>query len=783
MPDPTPHATSNETVETRLQKVRSLPGILRAAALKEGLLAASTVVEHETAAPYAWALLELATLPGMKPSGPSWSPLRALAERRTRVSDAAFAGIVAAWGGLTEDVKAAAGAVAEGRWESACRTSQHDERVQVRRNVGRALAAVGDAPLAPLASELLTDHDADVARSGELALVGMVVRARSAAWSESERNAWARAADDPLWSGVVKAGATPWSAHHLTLLSQAIAQGLNSFDVHRRRGILLAALLLVDRNYLRLHTGSGVVEVIASKGHPSHGALLSLLRARAIPTGRLRALEWLTLPAAQRGALARLSRADSPWDHELVLSAAHLCLSPARRAALASVKAPGKTLHPDAPSTLASPERFPVRVALAEQGPLPAGSVLRSLSPIARRMAPLWAHSIQATSPQRHAALEPLLADGDPLVRMACVRSSVSSLRMDQVLDVDQRVSRSAYLAWIADAEARESVGTSGDDAPRRAEHSRLLALFSRLPHPPVRALATLDRAFDKDPFSPALPAPSVAGVSTAYRRFAENRAAFIDELSAKLSDPSQVGGGWSRAMHLAKRLSLAQDIEHRLREVASREGTSPDLLRNIAQAVTLLGDVATPTSRAALERALSHTDARVRANAVESLAKHARLGVVMELAAEAPTARSRWHGIMELKGDAHHRVRANAVRAALIADIAGTPPARREDAITETKPDTLSIGVESLASMLTDDRTMHRLAGAWLAWKVLPARGPLRLHDRWPEMVARVAEVAQFDTEPKVRARAARCAQLVESSLAAASMHVGGALTLDRGI
>ncbi len=106
-----------------------------------------------------------------------------------------------------------------------------------------------------------------------------------------------------------------------------------------------------------------------------------------------------------------------------------------------------------------------------------------------------------------------------------------------------------------------------------------------------------------------------------------------------------------------------------------------------------------------------------------------------------------------------------------------------REQALFEAKADAVGSGVDALASMLSDDRSMHRLAGAWLAWKVRPAGGPLRLPERWPEIVGRIAEVAQSDVEPKVRARAARCAQLVEASLAAASMHAPGTLMLDSGI
>lgn len=777
MPDT--HAPNAEprTPETRLKSVQRLSALAQASLLREALLAVPMCGDAERATPYAWALLELATLPAIKPTGPAWSPFRAWAERRARAADAALSGVVACWGACGADVRAAAMGVGKDRWEAACRVALADSRPQVRRAAARAVAEIGSPELSTVAASIVQDSDPEIARSGELALVGMVVTSRSGQWSEGEREAWRRAAGEPLWAGVVRADGGGWGLRDEASLAAAVASALRSFDQHRRRGVLLSALLLCDRSLIRgmlRDRAAGVLEVVTSREHPAHGPVMSLLRARALPTGRLRALEWLPFAAAKRAAVARLARADGPFDHELVLSAAHLCLRPERSAALSNITASGRTRGTHGATT-------PARVLLPATSPLAPGSVVATLSRDARRMAPLWAGSIGATGPERRAALEGLLADDDPLVRMACVRRGVSTLRMDQVLDVDERVSRSAYVAWSADEDARREWGIGKDAAARWAERSRLLALFSRLPHPRVRSLAAIDRAFDSDAFSPALPIASVAGVATAYRALAMDRAAFTSDLRARLSDPRNVGGGWSRAMHLARRLGIAADVELHVRTIASSVEHTADHLRNAAQAVTVLGDVATPTSHAALVSALAHDDARVRANAVEALAKHARImpGEAPGTKSVAPPPQPPW---AELKTDAHHRVRANAVRADLVAAITVDAP-RRDQALFEVKADAFGSGVDALASMLGDERTMHRLAGAWLAWKVLPAGGPLRLHERWPEMVGRIAEVAQTDAEPKVRARAARCAQLVEASLAAASMHAPGTLTLDSGI
>jgi len=133
-----------------------------------------------------------------------------------------------------------------------------------------------------------------------------------------------------------------------------------------------------------------------------------------------------------------------------------------------------------------------------------------------------------------------------------------------------------------------------------------------------------------------------------------------------------------------------------------------------------------TPEAIAAVTEVLRHEDPRVRANAVESLARQSRLK-----SRAAPAV------IIELKADDHHRVRANAIRAGIASAAAG--------------PD-------ALTPMLTDTRPMHRLAGVWLA-----GRAP---GQRTPELIARLGELARFDADPRVRARAVACSQRFDAEL-----------------
>ena len=143
MPEFPPDMKAGEKAADRLRRIGRLPEDIRARALKEGLLAAATSGGHEQATSFAWALLELATVPALKPSGPSWSPMRAWGERRLRVSDTALAGVVGVWVALSDDVKAAARGVGQSRWDGACRAAQ--QRAPGRSSSRHFVSSAGDA--------------------------------------------------------------------------------------------------------------------------------------------------------------------------------------------------------------------------------------------------------------------------------------------------------------------------------------------------------------------------------------------------------------------------------------------------------------------------------------------------------------------------------------------------------------------------------------------------------------------------------------------------------------
>ena len=110
----------------------------------------------------------------------------------------------------------------------------------------------------------------------------------------------------------------------------------------------------------------------------------------------------------------------------------------------------------------------------------------------------------------------------------------------------------------------------------------------------------------------------------------------------------------------------------------------------------------------------MAHPDDRVRANAVEAIARRNPDEPVVRAWVENEVPRAR----------------ANAVRARVVL---------AKDAK----------GAEALSKMLSDERRSHRLSGLWVAERA----GMTGVSER-------VAELARTEREPHVRARARRCAR-----------------------
>lgn len=527
---------------------------------------------------------------------------------------------------------------------------------------------------------------------------------------------------------------------------RALADALLAFDQHNRRAVLMSALAWFDpairislnRNSSKHAEQHDSWNVLSVDEHPAQSSLAGMLRTSRWPLTRLRALQWLaTEPRVSsriaRACTARLSATHSPQDHEALLNAAHLCHRPRRAEHL------GKVIARGARSTTRA-NSASVQVQFTAISP----ETTDRLTPEARRMMGLWQSKIGIGAPLRERTLSVFLADPSPRVRMSLCRHGTSSLRFDSLFDSDTRVAHSALMAVVDDLHVRSGhTSTLNEDAARSL---RLLSLSvdDSLRHAAEREMQGVGDAF----------ADTAVGRLAAIRWLSENRTACIQSLRDALQTHSNTT---ANSLRLVRLLRLAPDVEESLLRLSIL--TSPEHSRVAAMAVSLLASVNSDATKRVLKSCLAHPDARVRANTIESLGR-------LDASLLANT-------IIEVKHDKHHRVCANAMRADMLIAISGKESTssiandisqhqHTEPKVANTIPVTWR---DDLASLLTNDSVMHRLAGVWLATRTLPL---LHSHvDRlaWAESSQRIAEMADFDSDTRVRRRAVACAALVEGA------------------
>ena len=102
--------------------------------------------------------------------------------------------------------------------------------------------------------------------------------------------------------------------------------------------------------------------------------------------------------------------------------------------------------------------------------------------------------------------------------------------------------------------------------------------------------------------------------------------------------------------------------------------------------------------------------------------------------------------------------MRANVNRALITASPATAESAAPDANTAGVEPDADALraaGIDGLANMLHDDRSPHRLAGVWLAGRILLHNAKARAGRSWPELASRIVELARSDDDAAVRARA----------------------------
>ncbi len=711
------------------------------------------VASPDEAGPLAVELAEMAA----EPTG-GW-----LVERRRARAGEALGALVGMWERLPADARGLALGVGRGRWEEAVAAAlSQPESVEEARSAALLGSELGEVGVGGSLVTALGIDDDRTRRVAELGLLGLSLRARgldAAAVASEVEEAELPAIGRGRVEGIERAR-----------LDVHLADAAWGFAGHQRRAALLAGLVGLDlaglsdsrRDQSGASGAARLLRLVQESSHVAHRALRQIVRWSPAPVVRERALLLLSEASIAEAALERVSRAESRGEHEAVLRLAHLGLRPRRRRLLGMVRvvatggleAKGEEQRSAAKTVPFSGTGVGV---IAGGQALPEARMLAGMDEACRAGAAMLAGMVEADDQARAALLRDSLGDASPLVRLRALAAVPRAELAHYCFDADPHVARSAMLRW-----STAGMGLRG--RAEAGERARVAGVLARSPHASVRRLAEQETPRET-PWMAHCPASRASAWRLAVRerdgllghvrrrvkgtRPAEGAADGTADGRGAVSVEEQVG-----AIVVARRLGLSRVIAMDLAELLEPgTGTGAVDPRVAATAAAALGDVDDAVSRGALRRALTHSDARVRANAVEAI------GVQRMAVEDATTGRDRDYGsLIELKGDPHHRVRANAIRALL-----QLPPAcpkerrvaKRAGGVLEGKPRVYEpVAVDALAAMLGDERPAHRLAGVWLAGRVL-AGGQGRLGGSWSGLSARLSEIGAQDGDARVRERA----------------------------
>ncbi len=705
----------------RIQHLRRLPRSARVSALSETL----SLAQPDEIDALAVELIELAIGADDPPRAfggpirPLIAPVRWVLRRRSeRLARPARRELARRWAVLSAECRETALAIGRGRWDDAVESlvgsTSADERLC-------AALLVGDLGRPDMVGPLVTllfDDESRVSKSAEAGLVRAAGRVGGVRVIGVEEKSGAR--DVSETGEAVTASARLAFENHLL---RAIA----GVDTHRRRGVVLAALVALGepRPGIAGDDARPLVAWLNRREDPGHMVLRSVLRRAREPLVRSRAWHWLTRDPIAAAALDRLARAETTEEHEIVLRHGHLAAHPGRRSRLRMIKVRPKVVARNADDTGAAAGLTLVRWPAA--GPMPGAATVRALSVGARRNLPRWACSLNMDAASRQRALDPLLTDCDAAVRHAAARAASLRALADYCFDRDARVARTAVLR-------ASNVGTAATDRDPGID-ARVAERLGAHPAAAVRVIAEQECA-RLDPWGES-PASHVC----ARRRLRDDRESLLAELHGRITS----GGAERRvgAIMLCRRLGLAETLEAELQLCVRGPGAwGEEELRVAATAISALGEAGTPTSRRVVRSSLEHAGNRVRANAIEAIGRWSLPRT--DLAVTDPPTYAQ---MIELKSDANHRVRANAIGSLL----RGNPV---DDSGRVYEPH----AVEGLLSMLSDERRMHRIAGLWLTDRLLTSGGASRIKSDTATLAACVTELAGEDQDPDIRARASAC-------------------------
>ncbi len=698
-----------------LSRLRRLRGVAQLRAISAALPESS----GEDLELLALLLVPLATPPSPMP-GPGALSLLQRGVQRVRVggdpsamADAALFQLARGWSRWTPRVRSAAIPIGRGRWSKFAEVLAREPSASLRAGLASLAVDSMDPGLSPALNLLLGDQDRGVAQAAESAWIE--IAARLSTLSPAHLRGVPRMRETIVATDAQMGDDRPWRV--------ALAQALRSFPEHRARGVLLATLLLVDSKSLReAATDVGrdpLAAIILSREEAASGSLRGFVRTSRLPIAAERALEWLAFPPLARAGADRLAAITS--SHELDALARRWALSrrPAREALLREV----------------APAFFRPRGTSEPEPHHP-------LTKDARRLLPSMLASLRFGPGERSRLMEPLLLDPCPSVRHALARFGTHRDVVDLAFDADPRVAGSAarHASLIG-------TGRANTDPSHELQRRHAWRALARTRDPGVRTIASAELAHVSCWENGWL------GARLAVRRaLIADREGTLRGLADRLRTASPAD--LTSLLGTVRGVGLSGELEEILAELTSRTPShSPDQLRALASIVSALGDSRSPGSLELLQSFRSHSDARVRANAVQALGRRARV--------DAWNSRRLIASMIELKGDAQHRVRANALRSIMDlasgGDLPNTPAA---PALARADDSQAEQALDSLISMLTDDRSAHRLAGVWLAGRTLQRARTPTIEDRSPELSARLTEIARFDADAAVRHRAVATAE-----------------------
>jgi hypothetical protein len=310
-------------------------------------------------------------------------------------------------------------------------------------------------------------------------------------------------------------------------------------------------------------------------------------------------------------------------------------------------------------------------------------------------------------APERDSLVDVAATHDSVAVRRAAVRAAPRNAVGRLAFDPDTWVARSAILADSSVGEIDTKRTVREPETVKSIERFQVLrgsddSLISSWSDAEIRRHALTARL------------GVIAQVAQDRKRAAEVLADVV--VSGSIADAT-------KSILLARHAGVAREISG---EIVNRMVDGACDARLMATCAAAMADAPTEIAIPAIEFASAQLDPRVRANAVEALARHGGRR-------SCEKYRDRF---TELKRDDHHRVRANALRAWI----------RSGDVATCS---------EDIFSMLTDLKPLPRLAGAWLLDRTISELAASVDVEVWSDIRDRVRTLAEADPDERVRARA----------------------------